>query len=94
MEKMPIIRTKPIQGIFDSDWDGVPNDQDCVWWDSSRQGYKSHTLSSILWRRQLKKEKHALKRKKKYKKMPSTIFQRKFESYRMPGVDEAMFRHW
>lgn len=39
MKRIPIIRTKPIQGIFDSDWDGVPNDQDCVWYDPNRHGF-------------------------------------------------------
>ena len=37
MRKMPIIRIRPIRGIFDSDWDGVPNDRDCVWWNPNRQ---------------------------------------------------------
>ena len=52
MKRTPIIKIRPIRGVFDSDWDGVPNDQDCVWWDRRRQhdfsGMGIGDLSSML----------------------------------------------
>lgn len=57
MKRINIIEPKPIRHIFDSDWDGVPNDEDCVWYDPNRQGYKSMKWRSLKWRRELMKEK-------------------------------------
>ena len=37
MKRTPIIRLRPIRGVFDSDWDGVPNDMDCQWWNPHKQ---------------------------------------------------------
>ena len=68
MKKLKIIKISPIRGIFDSDWDGVPNDRDCVWYDSKRHGL----LWSLEWRAQrrkdrkeLEKEQDTLKRRQK-----------------------------
>lgn len=54
MKRTPIIKIRPIRGVFDSDWDGIPNDQDCVWWDSRRHGFLEN-------RRLKKQEKMAAK---------------------------------
>lgn len=37
MKRVPIIKVRPIRGVFDSDWDGVPNDMDCQWWNPHKQ---------------------------------------------------------
>lgn len=34
-----LLERPPITGIFDSDWDGVPNDRDCVWYDARRHKF-------------------------------------------------------
>ena len=37
MKITSIIKIRPIRRVFDSDWDGVPNDMDCQWWNPHRQ---------------------------------------------------------
>lgn len=37
MKKIKVIKLKPMRGIYDSDWDGVPNDRDCQWWNPHKQ---------------------------------------------------------
>lgn len=44
MKRVEIIEPKSIIHIFDSDWNGVPNDEDCVWYDPNRQGYEMMKL--------------------------------------------------
>lgn len=39
-----LLKRPPIKGIFDSDWDGVPNDEDCVWYDPNRQGFHTSRM--------------------------------------------------
>lgn len=37
-------KIRAITGIFDSDWDKVPNDRDCVWYDRKRQHYTPKSI--------------------------------------------------
>ena len=48
LKRTKIIPIRLIQENHDSDWDGVPNNRDCVWYDSRRQDWKL-SESDIEW---------------------------------------------
>lgn len=58
MKKIKVIKIKPMRGIYDSDWDGVPNDQDCQWWNPNKQDDEDNETMYERNRKALKKSKY------------------------------------
>ncbi len=91
MKKVPIIKIKPMRGIYDSDWDGVPNDRDCQWWNPNKQGKIHDKINEWIGKGQ-KKEKTM------YEKNRDALRTSKYFDYRGTGYthQEAMqsAREW
>lgn len=90
MKQTPIIKIKTMKGIWDTDWDGVPNDRDCVWYDPNRHGIKEWKEK----RSKIKEKKLDVIRKQQEKEYKKTKAEEKMHKKREKIIVSSKFYAW